>query len=609
MATKENKEYPINGLNHCQKEVFDKIVKHLHNSKPQVITLDGPSGTGKSYLIKTLVHNIPLTHKVIVYPQSLVRNYAIQKVNSANVCDFIAKNFQFDNNADVLEMCNRKFADTDTLENCLRAMYENIMDIEIDVDVLILDEYSLISPWLLMCLAHAAKRQGKHFIISGNGDQMNSLHPSKYHGGQSNRDLALALSDHTYYLQEQVIVKDASYCQILDKMHKKFLQCPQTKMTFDILYFLYENFKDMFFQDNVDAVYVSKDDENRKKRHEEILRQWKGKRLQIFYEFFKFRYRIKNPPAKPCNDLPKLYEENSDPNYKETDDEWFNFREKGCIQFPINLPLVLGRIYLYDEQYFVKLMAIAEHSLIVRDCVNGQVISIKRRPIEKCKLQKDFLKLLKSKCQSKGCYNVCSYPLKLPLVTYQSIPFQNVSQQKMVLNINNIDANSVYMALSRLPSSELLAGMKTSLLYSLIYTAEIRNDEYYYKINYPPINQSINKSKTELIIYLKKHVNIFNIQTLEDRKEFENKSTKNWRILRTMYDGGEQEEKKHNPPPLTGVIKISKFFNTYEFLLEKPYLFSKILYYFKKFMTFLESSESNESNNKEQPEKKRAKFK
>ncbi|XP_022014585.1 uncharacterized protein LOC110914074 [Helianthus annuus] len=58
-------------LNPNQKNVFDEIMMHVDNDLPRVFFIDGPGGTGKTFLYNALLAEIRSRHVVLLFSQQL----------------------------------------------------------------------------------------------------------------------------------------------------------------------------------------------------------------------------------------------------------------------------------------------------------------------------------------------------------------------------------------------------------------------------------------------------------------------------------------------------------------------------------------------------------
>ncbi|XP_075153274.1 uncharacterized protein LOC142226910 [Haematobia irritans] len=586
-------KYDTSELNNDQLYVYNHLIAELTPIKrsvvakagpsaTKVILLDAPPGTGKSFLITTLLRNMKYKHRLIVYRNSLVDEYMHHEVKSQTIYRFLKDSYKFYG----VWGCNALFNDGGSLETSMLKAYRNIMEMKIKSDVLLLDEYTVISPWLLLCLVHAAKRLGKHLIIAGDGDQMSSMQPSQYHQ-ESNRSLAIALSDASFSLQEQMRIKTKKFNQILAEMKMKLYQNMKTDMNIDYMYFVYERFKNKFFVNNSNSsLYVTGHRENLKKIQEEIVEQWKKEKSQIHYEYFQFS-RSDEDSFDDYREYECSYDdhwENED-SAEECSDYEYSYRGfEDTIDFkghhsdyPTNLPLVVGKTYLYENCYLVKLKAIKRKSLIVVNCNGkGETLQVHWRKLEDCGFNRDFVGWLKAESRAANSSSVTCYPLRVPLATYHSIQGRTINHSRIVFDMDDINANVFYMGLSRLPSAKLLAGIRTKMLTSLVYS-ELQNDDYYYKIN-----MTMSKSHPSFKDISKEiaKMKIKNIAICKDINEF-NDHKNHCKILKSFFNNNEIQDIH---PTRGGILKVSNFFKSHDFLFHKSFENDKVLKYFRKFI-------------------------
>lgn len=131
---------------------------------------------------------------------------------------------------------------------------------------------------------------------------------------------------------------------------------------------------------------------------------------------------------------------------------------------------------------------------------------------------------------------------------------------KLVLNMDEVNANGVYVGLSRLTSPGLLKDIPTSMLTSFIYT-ELQNDQNYYKINQIKPKSQIS---IQLMQKLLKNLKATYIKLVLDANEFTKEQKIDCKILKKAFQRVDLENRT-----ITEMIKVSKFLTNYKFLLRR----------------------------------------
>ncbi len=476
-----------------------------------VFLLEAPPGTGKSFLVSTICRNneFNLSAKVVVYRKSLVTDYIKNGVTSVTNFRFFNTFFGFSNygeDEDTIKFQKMKeqFNDESTLERSMMKAYFNSFQIYLkEEDVLFFDEYTIMPPWTIVALMLSAIRCKKIMIFVGDSQQLNSIGKSIYHGNKTNRSVISVFSKTTLELRQQMRINDEEYLNtLLDFKSKMNSECDiDTEFTFNLLYFLYLRLKRKFFTNNLEAAYIASTHASLKDRQGKIVRKWD---TELTLNAREMRENGKEPS--------ELERELHFVNFKfvHTTGKLIDIKESEDQKYITNFPLYINKVYVYRNKMFVRLLAVIGKSLLVEPLSQtdrteieqnnnnmrnglGTTFLVHLRPVKELELHTEVKAWLGQKKSERGSEidDVVGYDIRLPLFTYHGVQGSTISNYGIVLNLNQVQANSVYVGLSRIRSSDQLIGLQTSLLTSLIYT-ELRNDGYFYKVPY--LNHSL-KSK------------------------------------------------------------------------------------------------------------------
>lgn len=465
--TTEKSKLAFSVLNEDQKKVVCLILQTISCSfnpsgvllNPKVMLLDAPSGTGKSFLIDCLYLCLRYTSMCVIARNKSLLNYisTIKAMKTMTTCKFIMTYFNM-----VYENAISVFRDIYISIEDVKSTIESVISNykKWNFNLLIIDEYSMESPLLLMTLLIIAKKENVNVIIIGDIKQQNTLTPSRFHK-DTNYNLLKILKDiHMYELKEQMRIKDKALNNLISGI-KLFINndsLGNIKTTFQLKYFIYENLKLKFLKKGslLNDIYVTDTHKNIKKRVEKLENYLKNNNISYVLEPFE----VQNQQLKSTLILP-----NND-------------------KFLPYLLLIEGGNYLYNKSKFVKIIKINENSLDIKDINSNEKFNITKSIWNKHNHECVDVNFNWLNSFVEEGYNLIQYPLRLTMFTYYFIQGLTFKQQSVCIDLDSIYANSLYVGFSRVTTIDQITEIESKDFLSMLYT-EYKNDEYFYKIPKP----------------------------------------------------------------------------------------------------------------------------
>ncbi|UHB41810.1 helicase 2 [Macrobrachium rosenbergii nudivirus] len=503
-------------LNAAQRNIIFSIMEDLSCSfgisgeieNPKLIIIDAPSGTGKSFLIDCISLCVEDVNLVIVAKTKILLN-AISTVNVANVntfttCKFLMTTFGLTYNEAISIFKNLNS------EKLVRECIDRLLNSRIvwSFNLLIVDEYSLESPILLIVLCLIAALEKVNVIFMGDIKQQNTLSPSPLHN-LTNFELFGEVEKKVYRLDEQMRIKDDKLLKTINMIRQFINENPaiggNVKSNFHLKYLIFqENYKTFFKIGNyLKDIYLTD-------KHKSIKDRWIA--LQDYVKMKKITHV--NEPFKITNSITlETKELILDPKGK----------------FISNIPLVVGMYYLYRKK-IVELVEICANCIKIK-ALNSQEIQSITKSVW-CKKSHSCVdenyNWLESHYDSTE-YFITQYPLQIPYITYyyvQGLTFHDVN---VSYNLDIDNANSLYVGFSRITKLEQISAIETEDKMNLLYTM-YKHDDYYYKMPKVPVG-----ILAELLKYYKDRNYKFDDSSLKfievDEFKFERKS-KNLKMLK-----------------------------------------------------------------------------
>lgn len=515
-----------NQLNASQKTGFDKLHEFLSSSlnidtleidSPNIILMDAAGGTGKSFLIECLAQSLTWNIKLIVKTRKLANAFKeIRNLNTCTTCKFIMDTF------------NCKFEDAIKLFNDTTPVEEMIKKIHIilnssrkldELKLLIVDEYSLESPILLIILCILSMHHKFNILLMGDQKQQNTIQKTLYYN-HSNYDLLKSLNIVKFLnLDVQMRITDLKYLEIINMLREKINSMNaiggEVTLQFDSKYFIFKNFKNHFIklENKLVNVYVADIHRKLKARLIELEKYATTKNLKVQHE----------PYIAICLLTQKRAELLLPSEYK----------------FPNYLLLVESMHYMYkysNTDVIIKLKCICENYIVAIITTTQEEIIIK-----KCIWTLNDHSCVDEQFEWMSTFtddDIMQYPIRPLIFTFHAVQGLTFNTEMLSFDLDAKSLNSVYVALSRIRGMDQLDRIQTNDLIGLLYT-DYKNDDYYYKIKTTDVTKNIS---TNLCKYLATSTHTFNskefddtIKTVDTIKLFERGHFTKTRILKSKY--------------------------------------------------------------------------
>lgn len=445
-------------LNEIQKKCFLTMHNSISNQKYSITLLDSRPGTGKSHLMASFSLSCQPNMLFVVYKQELV-DY-MQRLpywDCFTAAKFKMQLFQLNSYKNFFS----KYENTNTsIDDILIRIFilTKMIDVKLisQYDVIIIDEYTVLNPEMLLVFCFMAIVFEKHIIFCGDKCQQNSIEKSSQSRGLSNFHIIQQLATSKMSLNRIMRCSDDTYNKKLDVFREMIEHSAggSTPLNYHHAYTLYILFKNNFYNDNIydGGCYFA--------MHHKMLTEYTKK--------FK-DYLMKN---NKCYKISRIQNKNNDiPDYDE--------------KFYFSLILVPGMTYIYNKkkhplfgQY--KLLSYTDDTVTLCDPKNNKqhIISPTKISIE------NVLDAFYERLNSKFIGPFFQYPLT-PLYTSTYHNAQGLTLNSNIdLNTTRATCESIYVGLSRIKSERQLNKIEVDqrLLKSLEYTHNM-NDEFYYVLN------------------------------------------------------------------------------------------------------------------------------
>lgn len=552
-----------------QKCVFDAIHQSISSSfnendpvkggpsvkKPVAICIDSSPGTGKSFTIGALSISLSVTIVAIVYQRTLVSSLkSISGINKIfTCCKFLMNEFKVD-----YHTATSLFADEHKLQEMIYKMYNLIKSLKAQPRVVILDEYTVVSPWCLLILIICSKHRKFNLIITGDKDQHNAINKSKYHE-LNNYVIAKQLCDKFLQLDVQMRIEDDTYndhiLEYKERMNSELLQ-RDVACKFDTLYDLFERFYRKFFviERLLNVVYMTQYHRNIKKHQLKILDYLKENDME--YSCQPYKHGVHQ------SQIVDIFIADESPKFN---------------GFLLLIPNVNYLWYTKNnERIVVKLLEIDEDRLLIEILQTG----------EKVLLHREILTTSRSCMSTEQFEWLCShvttpiwqFPLRSYQITYHSAQGLTLDTELLDLDLDVMHANSIYVGLSRVHSSDQIYKLRSvKHISNLVLTYSI-DDEYYYKSVVPsPVYKKLIVSilsEARVRIAPPANVKTVNMDTFEAAKPKDNV-----RVLKSEYVQYKQELSSKKTP----LLAVGQYFmdniDIFKDDLTKKQLYSNYLRY------------------------------
>ncbi|UBZ25660.1 helicase 2 [Carcinus maenas nudivirus] len=468
----EKSKMILSVLNDDQKQIAYHIFEVLSCSydingvlvDPKLLLLDASSGTGKSFLVDCLAICLRNTSTVVIAKNSTllksICNVVTHSISAMTTCKFTMLYFDMDFQT-AIKVFKDNYLSIDEVAIFINKIIKTHKPW--NFNLLIIDEYSMESPLLLLIIIILARIEKVNLLIMGDIKQQNTLTTSRFHKG-TNYKLISILGDDIKLckLSEQMRIKDNRLLQLISGI-KTLIDdtVGNVQATYGLKYFIYLNLREKFTTKTnpLIDIYLTDTHKNIKEKVEELVEYAKKNNLKCVIQPFEIKNKVTgklSPLILPTKD-----------------------------KYLPNIPLVEGCQYVYNKT-FVTLKKINSQSLEIVDnktkeelCISKSIWSISDHAC----VDDNYKWITKHiPDYETGEYYIIQYPLRFAYFTYyfvQGLTFGD--GQKISFDLDTQLANSVYVGFSRIKDSNQITKIHCKDLFSFIYT-QYKNDEYFYKV-------------------------------------------------------------------------------------------------------------------------------
>jgi len=557
-------------LNESQRTAFHKLNNYIANNDNGIIIIDAPPGVGKSFLVKSWGCIHKRSPFCMVYKNELAKDLSnFGSINAKSTCSFIMKSWKvkykdaivlFDETKE--DECKDCYELSAICRNCDFKIFHKLLRYittvrlgmgimgEVNEKILIMDEYTTASPWLIAILIFISQCCNVFIIFVGDKNQL-GLSKSAHHRGRSNWSVIepFVKDAGKIELMKQVRIKDATHLNLINVIKRNIISDrDDTPNTFAAMYFLFESLgKRVFESEPIDSVmYIAERHIDLKAR---MLYNISKKKSGVLKQRFKFL----------LDDGTLVF-----------DNEGLNDNQTPRGKFLPYFLLVVGWLYKIMDRssdHYTKVGVLLRlptdeiDSMDLKLIHSGEVIRLPYRPLYKSSCcmgtlyddhYKDLIKKIECEYEDRSVEEIYNWPIRYyNYYTFCSVQGHTINKSiNMEINLTTKCLNSIYVALSRVVVGDQIKRCKIAgnLLKSFIFTKNI-NDDYYYKLALPGNAQNNPLTQKSFTI-------VDNVYSFEE-------STIEVRILKSAYDSvfwaGEKTEKVVSTTKDSRIIMATKF--------------------------------------------------
>ncbi|XP_017888383.1 uncharacterized protein LOC108629933 [Ceratina calcarata] len=247
----------VSKLNNYQKKVYNEIQELIEPEEETVITIDTPSGTGKTTLLCSLAVNNPSV-KFLTFRRDQASEIKKMKIDAYTYVSFIMHHFNL-TYTPALQMF-QSFS-TDNVAELYNLLVYSKKFVQNDTKVIILDTYTIPSPRILLLLFIVSLKCNLRLIFAGNSMQLGAIGKSVFHDGsnfhliQMFTDVMINKLDKNMRTREKELEdKITSFRKIL----RQYKPAGDVPLHFNVRYALYTIFREKYFtQEYFDSIYIA----------------------------------------------------------------------------------------------------------------------------------------------------------------------------------------------------------------------------------------------------------------------------------------------------------------------------------------------------------------
>lgn len=245
-------------LNHYQRKVYNDIQKLLdENGKNTIITIDTPSGTGKTTLLCSLA--LDNEHvKFLTFRKDQASQIRKAGINAYTYLSFVMHHFNlsYESALEMLRLCSQ--TNIDELYTLLVYSKKFVQE---STKIIILDMYTVPSPKLLLLLYIVSIKCNLHLIFAGNSTQLGAIRKSAFHDGSNFHVIQEFTDVMVNKLDKNMRAREKSFDQkitLFYKILRKYKPAGDVPFRFNLRYALYTICREKYFaSDRFDNIYIA----------------------------------------------------------------------------------------------------------------------------------------------------------------------------------------------------------------------------------------------------------------------------------------------------------------------------------------------------------------
>lgn len=384
-----------------QVKAFDQLVDGIIKGV-RLFTIDAGPGTGKSYLVNMFIKALAHEPRYLVYSHNLLQLVKPLDLKASTTCSFLCSQLG-------VSFLKVKHMFQGDLDKIIRNVQQCIDEYNIKEAVVILDEYSVVSPWFLVTLLVYCAKNNKVLLLVGDSFQQRSL---SCHSALRDTNLALLSACST------VLTLEENVRQRTDPQLQAHIQELKTWVSPSSLTVAHGQRLAAMFQSQLDTP----DDYT----------------LPFLSQFHS---RIKARTELLCanhSHIKSYHVVKKDGTHLPPSTKFVNY-----------LPLILNQEYIYWHQSCkqrVRLTKITPTSVYVKT-VDGCSLTLTKVLFNTTNTHALHLEYVN------GCVQ---YPLSLPFFTFHSVQGLTIDYPLVDIDANTRSSNSLYVGFSRLQRTSQL---------------------------------------------------------------------------------------------------------------------------------------------------------
>jgi len=470
----------MNSLSSEQKTILLSLHRVLsqnqNDGKGQCLLLDAPPGTGKTYLIAALSLTLCELGLYTAYSNNLASAMSeICTIDAMTNCKFLMDFFDVNYMKAKFLWNSRKHPSIGDQVFCLLEKIKKATFNKEIHQILMLDEYTIVSPWQIFMYFLLSKVHGVVVMYSGDRNQLSSIDKTIYHQ-ENNYRMAKCCSDEEFRLV-RLMRQDGD--EIFSENIRKITQSMEDPNFFSDCnlahkYLIFTLFPEKFFTvTDYTALFMAQ-------HHRSITE------------------RI----VKYTNSKQADFDSNSNRVFK----SYYHDSLIGLTitsKFPMYLLMVLNNHYIYTDQLGSKHIVVlrkfglnlkSELIYVIVQYVENANITLKltRQSLNDTFMVPEHMSWLREVATIKTAKDsLKQFPLKFFAYTYYAAQGLTLSNEKIELDIDT-NLQSIYVGLTRVKKSEQINRLYTEDLINILVTFYF-NDDYYYKMSSKSVTDSFVK--------------------------------------------------------------------------------------------------------------------